>query len=54
MNFTDRELWLLQGAINRECIQLLKRKKLQYIKVVEEYETIEKKLGINIKKENDK
>ena len=38
MNFSDRELWLLQGAINGECIKLLKKKKLQYIKVVEEYE----------------
>jgi len=48
MNFSDRELWLLQGAINGECIKLLK-KKLQYIKVVEEYEVIEEKLGINVK-----
>jgi|TARA_B100000073_G_C23528221_1_gene490897 hypothetical protein len=50
MNFSDRELYLLQAAINGECIKLLKKKKLQYIKVAEEYETIEEKLGINIKK----
>jgi len=49
MNFSDRELWLLQSAINGECIKLLKKKKLQYIKTVEEYEVIEEKLGINVK-----
>ena len=49
MNFSDRELYLLQAAINGECIKLLKKKKLQYIKVAEEYEAIEEKLGINVK-----
>mgnify|MGYP001174855431 CR=1 FL=1 len=53
MNFSDRELWLLQSAINTECIKLLKKKRLQCIKVIEEYEAIEKKLGINIKKQDD-
>ena len=41
--FTDRELWLLQGAINTQCIKLLKKRKISDI---EEYEAIEKKLGI--------
>ena len=49
MNFTERELWLFRAAINGECIRLLKRKKLHCIKVIEEYEVIEKKLGINVK-----
>ena len=54
MNLSDRELWLLQGAINGECIKLLKRsRKLHCIKIIEEYEAIEKKLGINVKKQND-
>ena len=45
MNFTERELWLLRGAINGQCIKLLKKKKVGEI---EEYETIEKKLGIGV------
>ena len=49
MNLSDRELWLLQGAINGECIKLLKKKKLHCIKVILEYEAIERKLGINVK-----
>ena len=53
MNLSDRELWLLQAAINRECIKLLKSKKLNSIKVILEYEAIERKLGINIKKQDD-
>jgi hypothetical protein len=48
MNFTERELWLLRGAINGECIKLLKRKRIEQI---EEYEVIEKKLGIEVKNE---
>jgi hypothetical protein len=47
MNFTERELWLLRSAINGECIKLLKRKRIEQI---EEYEAIEKKLGIEVKK----
>ena len=31
MNLSDRELWLLQAAINRECIKLLKRKEIHCI-----------------------
>ena len=41
--FTDRELWLIQGAINTQCMKLLKKRKISDI---EEYEAIEKKLGI--------
>ena len=48
MNFTERELWLLRSAINGECIKLLKRKRIEEI---EEYEAIEKKLGIGITNE---
>ena len=43
MTFTKRQLWLLQSAINKECIKLLKRKKIEQIL---EYEAIERKLGI--------
>ena len=43
MTFTKRQLWLLQSAINKECIRLLKTKKIEQIL---EYENIERKLGI--------
>jgi len=46
MMFSERELWLLRSAINGECIKLLKRKRIEEI---EEYEVIEKKLGIEVK-----
>ena len=48
MKFSERELWLLRSAINGECIKLLKRKRIEQI---EEYEVIEKKLGIEVKNE---
>ena len=48
MNFSERELWLLRSAINGECIKLLKRKRIEQI---EEYEVIEKKLGLGVTNE---
>mgnify|MGYP003135617826 CR=1 FL=1 len=43
MTFTNKQLWLLQSAINNECIRLLKIGKIEQIL---EYEIIERELGL--------